>query len=136
YQSRPYRLIRAVVAWCVRRRRTVVALTLGALAASMASFALIPKQFFPTSNRPEILVDMWLPEGTSFEETERQAKRLEERLVGDPDLASITTFIGEGAPRLYLRSTSNSGTRTWPSYSWSRAQWTRESMRLAMYARS
>ena len=34
----------------------------------MASFAFIPKQFFPTSNRPEILVDLWLPEGSSFEE--------------------------------------------------------------------
>src|SRR5262249_33378079 len=60
YQSRPYRLIRTLVAWCARRRRTVVVLTLGALAASIASFAFIPKQFFPTSNRPEILVDMWL----------------------------------------------------------------------------
>jgi multidrug efflux pump subunit AcrB len=102
FQSPPYRLIRALVAWCVRRRRAVVALTLGALVASMASFAFIPKQFFPTSNRPEILVDMWLPESTSFEETARQAKRLEERLQGNPDLASVTTFIGEGAPRFYL----------------------------------
>jgi multidrug efflux pump subunit AcrB len=47
FDSRPYRVIRAVVAWCVRRRRTVVALTFAASVASIASFALIPKQFFP-----------------------------------------------------------------------------------------
>ena len=102
FNSRPYRAIRAVVAWCVRRRRIVIALTVAALAASIVSFAFIPKQFFPTSNRPEILVDMWLPEGTSFEETEREAKRLEQQLSGDPDLAYVATFIGEGAPRFYL----------------------------------
>jgi multidrug efflux pump len=102
FDSRPYRAIRAVVAWCVRRRRTVVALTFAALAASIASFALIPKQFFPTSNRPEILVDLWLPEGSSFQETERDAKRLEQRLLKDPDLAYVVSFIGEGAPRFYL----------------------------------
>src|SRR5262245_36433872 len=55
--SRPNRTIRAVVAWCVRRRGTVVALTFAVLVASVAAFAFIPKQFFPTSNRPEILVD-------------------------------------------------------------------------------
>jgi multidrug efflux pump subunit AcrB len=102
YQSGPYRLVRAVVAGCVRRRRTVVALTLATLGLSIASFAFIPKQFFPTSSRPEILVDMWLPEGTSFEETERQARRLEQRLVKSPDLATVTTFSGAGAPRFYL----------------------------------
>jgi multidrug efflux pump subunit AcrB len=80
----------------------VVALTFVALVASIASFALIPKQFFPTSNRPEILVDLWLPEGSSFEETERQAKCLEQQFSKDPDLAYIATFIGEGAPRFYL----------------------------------
>jgi hypothetical protein len=47
-----------------------VVLTFGAFIASIASFALIPKQFFPTSTRPEILVDLWLPEGSSFEEVE------------------------------------------------------------------
>ena len=102
FDSRPYRAIRAVVAWCVRRRWLVVTLTLGTLVASIASFSLIPKQFFPTSNRSEILVDLWLPEGASFEETEREAKRLEQQLAGDPDLAYVTTFIGEGAPRFYL----------------------------------
>src|SRR5262245_38210110 len=102
FDSRAYRAIRAVVAWCVRRRWLVVGLTLGTLIASIASFSLIPKQFFPTSNRPEILVDLWLPEGSSFEETEREAKRLEQQLAGDPDLAVVTTFMGEGAPRFYL----------------------------------
>ena len=84
------------------RRKLVVALTFAALAASIASFAFIPKQFFPTSNRPEILVDLWLPEGASFAETERDAKRLEQRLLQDPDIATVTTFVGEGAPRFYL----------------------------------
>jgi len=102
FDSRAYRAIRVVVAWCVRRRWLVVGLTLGTLMASIASFSLIPKQFFPTSNRPEILVDLWLPEGSSFEETEREAKRLEQQLAGDPDLAVVTTFMGEGAPRFYL----------------------------------
>lgn len=102
FDSRPYRAIRSVVAWCVRRRRTVVVLTFAALAASVVSFAFIPKQFFPTSNRPEILVDLWLPEGSSFEETERQAKRLEQQLLQDADLAYVVSFIGEGAPRFYL----------------------------------
>jgi multidrug efflux pump subunit AcrB len=102
FNSRPYRAIRSFVAWCVRRRWLVVALTFCALIASIASFALIPKQFFPTSNRPEILVDLWLPEGSSFEEVEREAKRLEQQLSKDPDLSYVATFIGEGAPRFYL----------------------------------
>jgi multidrug efflux pump len=63
---------------------------------------LIPKQFFPTSNCPEILVDLWLPEGFSFEEVEREAKRLEQQLSKDPDLAYVATFIGKGVPHFYL----------------------------------
>jgi multidrug efflux pump subunit AcrB len=102
FDSRLYRAIRALVAWCVRRRWLVVGLTFCALVASIASFGLIPQQFFPTSNRPEILVDLWLPEGSSFEEVEREAKRLEQQLSNDPDLAYVATFIGEGAPRFYL----------------------------------
>jgi multidrug efflux pump len=79
-----------------------VVLTFCTLIASIASFSIIPSQFFPTSNRPEILVDLWLPEGSAFEETERQARRLEQQLSKDPNLAYIATFIGEGAPRFYL----------------------------------
>src|SRR5262245_29021726 len=102
FDSRPYRTIRALVAWCVRRRWLVVVLTFAALVGSIASFSLIPKQFFPTSNRPEILVDLWLPEGSSFGEVERSARSLEQKLLNNPDLAYVTTFVGEGAPRFFL----------------------------------
>src|SRR5262249_34689040 len=102
FDSRPYRIIRAIVSACVRRRRLVITLTVGALLVSIASFSLIPKQFFPTSNRSEILVDLWLPEGTGFEEVEREAKRLEQMLSTNFDLAYAGIFIGEGAPRFYL----------------------------------
>jgi multidrug efflux pump subunit AcrB len=102
FDSLAFRAIRAVVSWCVRWRRTVVVLTVGALVASIAGFAFIPQQFFPTSNRPEILVDLWLPEGSSFADTEREAKSVERRLLNDPDLAYVVAFVGEGAPRFYL----------------------------------
>jgi multidrug efflux pump subunit AcrB len=102
YQRPIYRAVRAAVSWCVRRRRTVVALTFGALVASIASFSLIPQQFFPTTNRLEVLVDLWLPEGTAFGESEREALRIEKNLLGDPDLDYVATFVGEGAPRFYL----------------------------------
>src|SRR5262249_34275055 len=102
YDRRAYRVIRAVVAWCVRRRKAVVALTFVVLVARLIGFAFIPKQFFPTSNRPEILADLWLPEGASYEATERDAKRLEQQLLKDPDIAYVASFIGEGAPRFYL----------------------------------
>jgi multidrug efflux pump subunit AcrB len=102
YQRPIYRAVRAAVSWCVRRRRTVVAITFGALVASIASFSLIPQQFFPTTNRLEVLVDLWLPEGTAFGESEREALRIEKSLLGDPDLDYVATFVGEGAPRFYL----------------------------------
>jgi multidrug efflux pump len=97
-----YRRLESFINWCVTRRRFVVALTLAAFAAGIGGFAFIPQQFFPASNRPEILVDLWLPEGTSFKQTEAQAKLVEAQVVGDQDVAFVTTFVGEGAPRFYL----------------------------------
>jgi len=70
--------------------------------AGLASFQFIPKSFFPQSPRPEILVDMWLPEGTAIEEVERQAKRLEAKIATDPDQTFFATYIGEGIPRFFL----------------------------------
>ena len=77
----PFRIIRAVVAWCVRWRKTVVVMTVGALAASIASFAFIPQQFFPYLHRQRTSWSIGnLLEGTSFADTEREAKAVEARL--------------------------------------------------------
>jgi multidrug efflux pump len=69
---------------------------------AMASFALVPQQFFPSSDRPELLVDVRLPEGASFDATLREAKRLEKVLVGRPEIDHSVDFVGTGAPRFYL----------------------------------
>ncbi|MFN7009233.1 MAG: efflux RND transporter permease subunit [Allorhizobium sp.] len=97
-----YRRLRATVGWAVRHRLIVLALTLSTFGASLWSFQFIPQSFFPASSRPEILVDLWLPEGTSIHEVEDQAKALEARIIDDPDKQFIATYIGEGAPRFFL----------------------------------
>jgi multidrug efflux pump len=102
FDTRFYRRLRKTVAWAVRHRIIVLALTLVTFAASLWSFQFIPQNFFPQSERPEILVDLWLPEGTSIKEVEAQAKTLEARMMDDKDKRYIATYIGEGAPRFFL----------------------------------
>jgi len=102
FQGPFYKRLERVIDWCVIHRRIVVALTLVAFLLGVGGFAFIPQQFFPASNRPEVLVDLWLPEGSSFDQTEMQAKRVEADVMAYDDVAAVTTFIGEGAPRFYL----------------------------------
>ncbi|MFQ6182711.1 efflux RND transporter permease subunit [Sinorhizobium meliloti] len=102
FDTRFYRRLRATVGWAVRHRVLVLLTTLAIFVTSLWAFQFIPKNFFPQSSRPEILVDLWLPEGTSIKEVERQAKALEERMMEDEDKRFIATYIGEGAPRFFL----------------------------------
>lgn len=97
-----YRRLQGSVGWAVRHRIIVLMLTLAAFVASLFSFNFITQSFFPRSSRPEILVDMWLPEGTSVLEVERQAKALENRVLDDPDKTFVATYVGEGIPRFFL----------------------------------
>ena len=102
FDTRFYRGLRGTVGWAVRHRIMVLALTIMTFATSLWAFQFIPQNFFPQSSRPEILVDMWLPEGTSIKEVETQAKALEARMMDDKDKKFIATYIGEGAPRFFL----------------------------------
>ena len=102
YDTRLYRGVGKAVTWAVRHRLIVLALTLVAFAGSLYSFKYIPQSFFPQSSRPEILVDMWLPQGTSIEEVSRQAKALEDKIADDQDKTYVATYVGEGAPRFFL----------------------------------
>jgi len=102
YQKPFYRHFRALVTWCVIHRKTVITLTAAAFALSIYGFQFVQNQFFPSSNRPELLVDLWMPQGASFEATEHQTRRLEEKLKGNPDIENYVAYVGNGSPRFYL----------------------------------
>jgi multidrug efflux pump subunit AcrB len=102
YDTRLYRALRRAVAWSVRFRWVVIAFTLAAFGASIAAFTQVQQQFFPTSSRPELFIEIRMPEGTSICVTEAAAKKAEALIKGDPDLEYYTTYIGEGSPRFFL----------------------------------
>lgn len=98
-----YQGFRRAVTWCITYRKTTIALTGGAFVLSVVLFALVvPKQFFPASSRPELMVDLWLPYTASFEATEREVKKIEAIMLKDPDVVSVSSYIGVGSPRYYM----------------------------------
>ncbi|ODV43036.1 multidrug transporter AcrB [Cupriavidus sp. UYMMa02A] len=97
-----YARFRRLVDWCVTWRKTVIVITLVTFALGIYAFKFVEKQFFPDSSRPELMVEMWMPEGTSFAQMESEAKRFEAAMRQDRDVQSLTTFVGTGAPRFYL----------------------------------
>ncbi|MCY1255531.1 Multidrug resistance protein MdtC [compost metagenome] len=97
-----YARFRRLVDWCVTWRKVVIAITLVAFALGIYAFKFVEKQFFPDSSRPELMVELWMPEGTSFAQMETEAKRFEQLVGKDREVESLTTFVGTGAPRFYL----------------------------------
>ena len=102
YDTRVYRALRRVIGWCLRWRKTVVAVTVLMFVGSIAGFGLVQQQFFPTSTRSELFFEMRLPEGTAIGVTDASAKRAERLLAGDPDIVTYTTYVGQGSPRFWL----------------------------------
>ncbi|WP_341236654.1 efflux RND transporter permease subunit [uncultured Limnobacter sp.] len=97
-----YQRFRQWIEVCVNHRWITIAVTVLAFIGGGYSFKFIEQQFFPDSNRLEIMVNLWLPEGTAFEETEKQAIRLEQWLANQPEVQGYASFVGDGAPRFYL----------------------------------
>jgi multidrug efflux pump len=97
-----YRTFRRLVDWCVEHRWLTIAATILTFALGIAGMGKVQQQFFPDSSRPEILVDLWFPEGTSFAANEDVARRVEQRLMREPGVVSATTWLGSGVPRFYL----------------------------------
>ena len=83
-------------------RWVTVAVTLVLLILSILAIPLIPQQFFPASDRPELLVDLNLPQNASIHASERAAERLDDILRTDPDVERWSTYVGRGAIRFYL----------------------------------
>ena len=107
YETSFYRRTRAAIEWCVRRRWLVIGATLLAFVVSIVALnSGVQKQFFPSSERLELLVDVWLPQGASLSATETQARKIEQVLSEDPEMKKsvkeFVSYIGNGSPRFYL----------------------------------
>jgi multidrug efflux pump len=97
-----YNRFRKMVNGCVRHRWITLAITVALFGGGIFALGKVQQQFFPDSSRPEILVDLWLPEGSTQRESEALARRFEARMMKEPGLDSVTTWIGSGVPRFYL----------------------------------
>ncbi|MBU3725178.1 MAG: efflux RND transporter permease subunit [Burkholderiaceae bacterium] len=97
-----YRVFRRTVAWCVDYRKTTILLTMVVFCLGMFGMSRVQQQFFPDSSRPEIMVDVWLPEGASVAASEALARRVEAKILETPGVASVAFWIGAGAPRFFL----------------------------------
>jgi multidrug efflux pump len=102
YDTPIYRLMRRLLGLVLAWRGTVVAVTALMFVIAIGSFPLVQQQFFPTSTRTELFLEMRLPEGSAIEATDATAKRAEALLAGDPDILSATTYVGQGSPRFWL----------------------------------
>ncbi|WP_060481774.1 efflux RND transporter permease subunit [Pseudomonas sp. NBRC 111119] len=102
YATPFYRRVRRVVEWCVRRRKTVILLTLAAFAGSILLFRFVPQQFFPASGRPELMVDLKLAEGASLANTAEKVRQLEALLRQQQGIDNYVAYVGTGSPRFYL----------------------------------
>ncbi|AWK88938.1 efflux RND transporter permease subunit [Azospirillum thermophilum] len=102
YNTRGYRLLRRMVEACVRARWVTIGVTVAAFIASLVGFGFVQQQFFPSASRPELLVDIRLAEGSSFEATLAEVRKLETMLSGDPNVDYWAAYTGGGTPRFYL----------------------------------
>lgn len=97
-----FRKFRALVNWCVEYRWITIAATLAVFALGVYGFKFIEKQFFPDSSRPELMVELWTPEGTTFAANEAQVKKFEAFIRKQDGVVSVTSYVGTGSPRFYL----------------------------------
>ena len=102
HQGRLTRAFRRILLVALRGRWVTLALTLGVFALSLVGLRLIPQQFFPPSDRSELIVDLKLTQNASIYATEQVAKQFDDLLRDDQDIERWSTYVGRGAPRFYL----------------------------------
>ena len=96
------RAFRRFLVTAMRARWVTVLVTLGLFGAALYGMRFVPQQFFPPSDRPELLVDLQLPENASIDATRELSGRLDKLLTGDQDVDHWSTYVGQGAVRFYL----------------------------------
>lgn len=103
YNTLRYQQLRRLIQACVQHRKLVVSGTLGLLVLSIIGMAtVVEKQFFPSSDRPEVVISVFLPQGSSIQATDQTVRNIEQLLIGHEDVRSLASYIGAGAPRFFI----------------------------------
>jgi len=102
YSTPGYQRLRRFITWCVRKKYTVAGIVVAAFLVAGGGMAVVKKQFFPNSDRPELLVEVQLPLGTSIETTSTATKKIEHWLSQQPEAKIVTAYVGAGAPRFFF----------------------------------
>lgn len=102
YDTPRYRQLRALIGWTIARKKTVVLGTAAAFLVAVFFMGFVKQQFFPISDRPEVFVEVQMPEGTGIEATSAATAKVEAWLKKQPEAKIVTSYIGQGAPRFYL----------------------------------
>lgn len=102
YSTPRYRQFRKLVTWAVDRKFLVAGLVVGAFFIAAAMMSQVKQQFFPASDRPEVMVEVQMPEGSSIETTSAAVATVEAWLKKQPETKIVTSYIGQGAPRFFL----------------------------------
>lgn len=102
YESRFYRGFKKVLIWCLHHRNLVIGVTALSFLGSIFLLQFVKQEFFPPSIRPEIIVEMTLPEGASMKATQAEARRFAKVLDQTEGIANYSYYVGEGAPRFVL----------------------------------
>jgi multidrug efflux pump subunit AcrB len=102
YQTPRYQKVRGLIRWAVERKKLVTIATLAAFLVAGAGMPLVKKQFFPASDRPEVLVEVQMPKGTAIEQTSAATAQVEAWLRKQPKAKVVTAYVGQGAPRFFM----------------------------------
>jgi multidrug efflux pump subunit AcrB len=102
YNSKFYQWFRRILTWCLKNQKLVLGITALCFIGSLGLLKFVKQEFFPPSVRPEILVEMTLPEGSSLKATDQEAQKFAESLSGDPNIENYSYYVGKGAPRFVL----------------------------------
>jgi multidrug efflux pump subunit AcrB len=102
YAGRLYRMFASVLAAAMRFRIAMMGLLIACLFGALFAFGWIDRTFFPNSARLQLMVDYWAPQGTRIQTVSGDLARIEEELLGDERVDSVSAFIGQGPPRFYL----------------------------------
>ncbi|RQS62167.1 AcrB/AcrD/AcrF family protein [Burkholderia sp. Bp8963] len=102
YNTPNYQRFRQFLVRVVQRKWMVAGIVIGSFVVAVMGMSVVKKQFFPTSDRPEVLVEVQMPYGTSIEQTSASTKKVEAWLAKQPEAKIVTSYIGQGAPRFYL----------------------------------